>query len=101
MWHSAEARATLLVIFHGIYTTTQRDAVDFHLALIGNDFTEPYTQAFDQSASQSGRCDDSRNGSTMLTTSPCGWLPLILRLHHRLASSSERQPLLRWNLRRR
>ena len=31
-----------------IYTTTRRDRIDFNLALIGNDFTYPYTTPFDQ-----------------------------------------------------
>ena len=30
-----------------IYTTTQRDRIDFKLALIGDDFTEPYKRQFD------------------------------------------------------
>jgi hypothetical protein len=30
-----------------IYTTTQRDHIDFKLALIEDDFTEPYRQRFD------------------------------------------------------
>jgi len=30
-----------------IYTATRRDAIDFNLAMIGNDFTHPYTKPFD------------------------------------------------------
>src|SRR5262249_6414506 len=30
-----------------IYTTTQRDGIDFNLALIGEDFNQPYTGPFD------------------------------------------------------
>jgi hypothetical protein len=31
-----------------IYTTTRRDHIDFNLALIGDDFTQPYTTPFDR-----------------------------------------------------
>ena len=31
-----------------IYATTQRDGIAFKAALIGDDFTEPYREAFDQ-----------------------------------------------------
>src|SRR5262245_42780722 len=31
-----------------IYTTTRRDRIDFNLALIGDDFTHPYTTPFDR-----------------------------------------------------
>jgi len=31
-----------------IYTTTRRDRIDFNLALIGDDFTHPYTVPFDR-----------------------------------------------------
>ena len=31
-----------------IYTTTQRDRIDFNLALIGDDFKHPYTAPFDR-----------------------------------------------------
>jgi hypothetical protein len=30
-----------------IYTATRRDTIDFNLAMIGNDFTHPYTKPFD------------------------------------------------------
>ena len=30
-----------------IYTTAQRDRIDFNLAMIGDDFTQPYTTSFD------------------------------------------------------
>jgi hypothetical protein len=40
-------RSNAVGALYRIYATTQRDHVDFNLALIGDDFSEPYTQAFD------------------------------------------------------